>query len=71
MSHFKVLLLIDSSDESLVKVSDASACLSGMCTVQGALGSDRKAKSLFGRWTTKVAGATTKKNTNPIAENSI
>ena len=30
-----------------------------------------KAKLLFGRWTTKVAGATTKKNTTPIIENSI
>ena len=49
MSHFKALLLIDSPNELLAKVSDASVCLSGMCTVQGALGSDRKAKSLFGR----------------------
>ena len=71
MSHFKALLLIDSPNELLAKVSDASACLSGICTVQGALGFDRKVKSLLRRWTTKVAGATTKKNTNPIIKNSI
>ena len=33
MSHFKALLLIYSPNELLAKVSDASACLSGMCTV--------------------------------------
>ena len=71
MSHFKALLLIDSPNELLAKVSDASACLSGICTVQGALGFDRKVKSLLRRWTTKVAGVTTKKNINPIIENSI
>ena len=71
MSHFKELLQIISPNELLAKVSDASACLSGICTVQGALGSNRKAKSLFERWTTKVAGATTKKNSNPLAEDSI
>ena len=71
MSNFKALLLIDSSNELLAKVSDATACLSGMCTDQGALGSNMKAKSLFGYWTTKVAGATTKQNTNFLAENSI
>ena len=60
MSHFKALLLIDSLNELLAKVSDASACLSDMCTVQGALESGRKAKFLFGCWTTKVAGAITK-----------
>ena len=67
MSNFKALLLIDSSNELLAKVSDATACLSGMCTDQGALGSNMKAKSRCGRWTTKISGVTTKK-TNPIAE---
>ena len=71
MNHFKALLLIYSPNELLAKVSDASAYLSGICTIQGALGSDRKAKSLFGRWTTKVAGVTTKQNTNFLVENSI
>ena len=71
MIHFKALLSINSPNELLAKVSDAIACLNGMCTIQGALGSDRKAISLFGRWTTKVSGATTKQNTNSLAENSI
>ena len=71
MSHFKELLQIISPNKLLAKVSNASTCLSGMCIVQGAIGSDRKDISLFGCWTTKVAGATTKKNSNPLAENSI
>ena len=71
MNHFKALLLIDSPNELLAKVSDASVCLSGIYNVQRALGSNRKAKSLLRCWPTKVAGATTKQNTNSLAENSI
>ena len=71
MSYFNALLLINSPNELLVKVSDASAYPSGIFTVQRALRSDRKAKSLFRRWTTKVVGVTAKQNTNSLAENSI
>ena len=55
----------------LAKVSDASACLSGICNVQRALGSNRIAKSLLRHWPTKVAGETTKHNTDSLADNSI
>ena len=71
MSYFNALLLINSPNELLVKVSDASTYLSGIFTVQRALRSDRKAKSLLRCWTTKVVGVTAKQNTNSLAENSI
>ena len=35
----------------LEDVSKASSCLSGVSTIQGALGNERKANTLLGRWT--------------------
>lgn len=56
MSQFKALLMVKSPTDLLPNVLNVSACLSGGGTVQGALGPERKAKSLFGRWVTKATG---------------
>ena len=56
MSQFKALLMVKSPTDLLPNVLNVSACLSGGGTVKGALGPERKAKSLFGRWVTKATG---------------
>ena len=62
MTHFKSIMVADSTHDLLTKVANASAYLSGVTPVQGALGTERKAKSLFGRWTTKGGGGTKLQN---------
>ena len=62
MTHFKSIMVADSTHDLLTKVANASAYLSGVNPVQGALGTERKAKSLFGRWTTKGGGGTKLQN---------
>ena len=51
MNHFRALVAIESTNDLFARVSDASAYLSGVTSVQGALGTERKENFLFGIWT--------------------
>ena len=62
VTHFKSIMVADSTHDLLTKVANTSAYLSGVIPVQGSLGTERKTKSLFGRWTTKRGGGTKLEN---------
>ena len=51
LNNVRLLMKAKSTKAILENVSKASSCLSGVSTIQGALGDERKANTLLGRWT--------------------
>jgi len=50
LQNVRLLMKAKSTKVILENVSRASSCLSGVSTIQGALGDERKANTLLGRW---------------------
>ena len=51
LNNVRLLMKAKSTKAILENVSKASSCLSGVSTIQGAFGNERKANTLLGHWT--------------------